>query len=65
MAAESLAAFQKSCGMTSEDIETAAADLICDLLHLVHVNHYEPHDVLQAAIQHFLCEAGEVTVYHT
>lgn len=62
MAAESLAAFQKSCGMTSEDVDIVAADLICDLLHLVHAHHCDPLDVLQSGIRHFLCEAGEVNV---
>lgn len=63
MAAESLAVFQKKCGMT-EDIETAATDLICDLLHLVHANDHDPRDILLASIRHFLCEAGEVKVRH-
>jgi len=64
MAAGALATFQKSCGMT-DDVETAAADLICDLLHLVHANNRDPVDALQAAIRHFLCEAREVTVCHS
>jgi hypothetical protein len=56
-AAAALTTFQKSCGMT-EDVETAAADLICDLLHLVHANDRDPLDVLQSGIRHFHCEAG-------
>jgi hypothetical protein len=55
--AGALEAFQKSCGM-SEDVETAATDLICDLLHLVHSNDRDPLDVLRSGIRHFLCEAG-------
>ena len=57
LAAAALDTFQKSCGM-SEDVTTAAADLICDLLHLVHANQQNPSEVLHSAIQHFLCEAG-------
>jgi len=44
----------------TEDLDTAAADLICDLLHLLHANHYDLLPVLQIGIQDFLCEAGEV-----
>jgi hypothetical protein len=43
-----------------EAIDTAAADLICDLLHLLHANHYDPLPVLQIGVQDFLCEAGEI-----
>jgi hypothetical protein len=57
LAAAALDTFQKSCGM-SEDVAIAAADLICDLLHLVHANMQNPNEVLHSAIQHFLCEAG-------
>ena len=64
MAAESLAVFQKECGM-AEEMETAASDLICDLLHLVHANDHDPRDILLAGIRHFLCEAGEVKVRHS
>lgn len=64
MAAESLAGFQKSCGMTSEEVDIVAADLVCDLLHLVHAHHCNPLEVLQSGIRHFLSEAGEVTVSH-
>jgi hypothetical protein len=58
VAAGSLAAFQKSCGM-DEDVETAASDLICNLLHLVHANHRDPLSVLHSGIRHFLAEAGQ------
>lgn len=57
LAAAALDTFQKSCGM-SEDVATAAADLICDLLHLVNANEQNPSEVLHSAIRHFLCEAG-------
>ena len=46
----------------TEDVDTAAADLVCDLLHLVHANHHDPRDILQSAIRHFLCEAGQIKV---
>jgi hypothetical protein len=58
-AAQALRAFQQACAMV-EDIDTAAADLICDLLHLLHANHHDPLPVLQFGIQDFLCEAGEI-----
>lgn len=64
LAAESLAVFQKKCGM-AEDIETATSDLICDLLHVVRANNHDPRDILLAGIRHFLCEAGEVKVRHS
>jgi hypothetical protein len=64
VAAASLAAFQISCGMT-EDVETAAADLICNLLHLVYAQRSDPLDVLQSGIRHFLCEATEVNLAHS
>jgi hypothetical protein len=60
-AATALDAFQQSCG-TNEDISTDAGDLICDLLHLLHANQHDPRDVLRSGIQHFLCEAGKITV---
>ncbi len=44
----------------TEDLDTAAADLICDLLHFIHANKYDPLPVLQFGIQDFLCEAGEI-----
>ena len=58
-ASEALDSFQKACCMV-EDIDTAASDLICDLLHLLHANNYDLLPVLQIGIQDFLCEAGEI-----
>lgn len=58
-AVEALETFQKTCGM-DEDLETAAADLICDLLHLLHANNHAPLPVLHNAINHFLCEAAKI-----
>lgn len=60
MALEALDCFQRACSMT-EAVDTAAADLICDLMHLVHADD-DPWDVLQSAIRHFLCEAGQIKV---
>ncbi len=59
MAAGALATFQKSCGMT-DDVETAAADLICDLLHLLHAKNHNPLPTLRNGIQAFHCEAGKI-----
>jgi len=44
----------------TEDLDATAADLICDLLHLIHANHHDLLPVLQIGIQDFLCEAGEI-----
>lgn len=59
LAAEVLDTFQEICDM-DEDVETAASDLICDLLHLLHANNIDPLPVLQRGIHAFLCEAGEI-----
>ena len=56
-ALEGLDAFQKACGM-NEDVHVAAADLIDDLLHLVHSMGFNPKTVLEHAIGHFVAEAG-------
>lgn len=50
---------QKVYGL-DEDIETATADLICNLLHLIQANRSDPLDALYSGLRHFLCEAGEV-----
>jgi len=59
MAAGALDTFQKSCNMT-EDLETATADLMCDLLHLLHANNHNPLPTLRNGIHSFLCEAGKI-----
>ena len=51
--------FQNSCSMT-EDVDTAAADLICDLLHLVHASGRQPLGTLESALGHFIAEAGRL-----
>jgi hypothetical protein len=58
-ATEALDTFQKICNM-EEDVETAASDLICDLLHLLHANNRDPVSVLRNGIHGFLCEAGTI-----
>ena len=58
-AAAAVDCFQQTCGMT-EDLETAAADLICDLRHLLHANNQNPLPTLRNGIQAFLCEAGKI-----
>jgi hypothetical protein len=58
-AKEALDVFQRTCHMT-EEVPTAAADLICDLLHLVHAGGDEPIAVIEAAIGHFVAEAGNM-----
>lgn len=60
-AVEALNTFQKACGM-DEDIDTAASDLICDLLHLLHANNHDLLPVLHRGIHGFLCEAAEITL---
>jgi hypothetical protein len=60
MAARALDEFRTSCGMI-EDVETAAADLICDLLHLVHAENCDPLHAILNGIQSFLCEAGHLS----
>lgn len=61
LAANALKAFQEACGM-DENVETAASDLICDLLHLLHANDRDLIPVFRNGIQGFLCEAGEITL---
>jgi hypothetical protein len=61
LAENALKAFQVACGM-DEDVETAASDLICDLLHLLHANDRDPIPVFRNGIHGFLCEAGEITL---
>jgi hypothetical protein len=56
-ATTALDVFQKTCRMT-EETETAAADLICDLLHLVHASGSQPLATLESALGHFIAEAG-------
>lgn len=56
-AIDALAAFQKVCHM-NEKSSVAVADLICDLLHLVHSGECSPKDVLKSALTHFIAEAG-------
>ena len=56
-AAAALRVFQEACHM-NDDVNVAAADLIGDILHLVHASGYEPLTVLEAAIGHFIAEAG-------
>ncbi len=56
MALQSLDCFQNACGM-DEDVLTAASDLVCNLLHLVHSRGFEPRHVLQNGLGSFLCEA--------
>ena len=56
---EALATFQKTCHM-NEEPDVAVADLICDLLHLVHSLDYRPKDVLEVALGNFIVEAGEM-----
>lgn len=57
MALEALDCFQEACSMT-EDVDTAASDLVCALLHLVHSHGFDPRLVLQYGLGNFLCEAG-------
>jgi hypothetical protein len=57
MALEALDYFQEVCSMT-EDVDTAASDLVCALLHLVHSRGFDPKLVLQYGLGNFLCEAG-------
>jgi hypothetical protein len=57
MALEALDCFQVACSMT-EDVDTAASDLVCALLHLVHSHGFDPRMVLQSGLGHFICEAG-------
>jgi hypothetical protein len=61
-AAKALEVFQRACQMEGEDADVAAADLICDLLHHVHGQGYDPEEVLENGLRHFEAEAGEVAV---
>jgi hypothetical protein len=56
-AVQALAIFQEACHMLDET-DVAAADLISDLLHLVHSLHCSPKDVLETALTNFVAEAG-------
>jgi len=57
MALEALDCFQEACNMV-EDVDTAASDLICNLLHLVHSRGFDPRLMLQNGLGAFLCESG-------
>ena len=57
IALEALDYFQEACSMT-EDVDTAASDLVCALLHLVHSRGFDLRLVLQNGLGNFLCEAG-------
>lgn len=52
---EALDCFQCTCGM-EEDIDTAASDLICNLLHLVHSQGHDPREIFQNGLGNYLCE---------
>ena len=54
-----LETFQQACHM-KEAPDTASADLICDLLHLVHAEGFEPLQILESALAHFAAEAGPI-----
>jgi hypothetical protein len=60
LAAQALDCFQEACGMV-DDVETAAADLICNLLHLIHANDRDPLPTLRNGIDAFLCEVGHLS----
>jgi hypothetical protein len=57
-AATALQVFQETCNL-NEEVHVAAADLIGDLLHLVHSCGCEPLTALEHALEHFLAEAGQ------
>ena len=59
LASAALKTFQRAHA-TTEDLDTNAADLIGDLLHLVHASGHQPLSVLESAIGQFLAEAGEL-----
>lgn len=42
------------------DPEIEISDLICNLLHLAHSKRYDPLNVRQRAVTHFIAEAGNV-----
>jgi len=52
-----LGCFQNACRM-EENIATAAADLIGNLLHLVHSHEHDPVLILRNGLGHFLRETG-------
>jgi hypothetical protein len=54
---EALEVFQNACHMREEP-DVAAADLIGDLLHLVHSQGHNPEKVLEAGLTNFVAEAG-------
>lgn len=60
-AATALQVFQETCNQ-NEEVEVAAADLIGNLLHLVHSSGCDPLTILECALGHFLAEAGQQTV---
>ncbi len=60
LAAQLLATFQQALQM-EEDIPTATAGLICDLLHLLHANNCDLLPALQTALHKFLYEAAPVS----
>lgn len=59
LAQEALDCFQEACNMV-EDVDTAASDLICNLMHLVHSHGFDPKLVLQYGLANFLCESGQL-----
>jgi len=59
MALKALERFQEVCDMV-EEIDTAASDLICDLLHLVHSRNLDLQFVLENGINSFLCEVSHI-----
>lgn len=56
-AMKALRSFQNACHM-KEEVDVAASDLICDLLHLVHASDHLPLAILDSAINSFLSESG-------
>lgn len=50
--------FQRLCH-TENDVGTAAADLIGNLLHLVHSQGQDPKQILLNGLGHFFCETGQ------
>lgn len=58
-AREALRVFAEQCDMTDkEEIDTIAGDLICDVLHLVTAQGFDPLSVLDLGWMHFTGEAG-------
>lgn len=54
-----LDSFQNACGMV-ENLETAASDFVCDLMHLLHANAINILPVLNNGIGAFLVESGSI-----